>query len=153
MIGLLMMFIFVWNLNQEDGMFARRAEILKAHSCHAALVKLKREIPANWTIICNANNMEVTIKKNIEKSSLAEGVDLKEVLYREMANDLMHLAKKAPNDNLERTDYIVVKILNPKLDIHALTEGRYLARLATLTEPRIMAEHLRATVQVQERPH
>lgn len=150
MIGILMMFIFLWDINQKDGFFAERKEVLQAHSCHAVLVNLKRRVPATWSLSCRGNNMEVTIIKDIKKESLTKEATLQEVLYREMANDLMFLSRTSPSDNLERTHFITVKFEHPDLKITALTEGRYLARLSTLTEPRMIAEHLRATVQVQE---
>lgn len=150
MIGILMMFIFLWDVRKKDGFFAKRNEILMAHSCNAVIVKLSRRVPANWSMICSGNTLEIEIAKDF--SVHTEDLDhLRKVMYRELANDFMHVSKTSPNDNLELTDFIIIKMNHPGLTLHALTEGKYLARLSTLTDPRIIAEHLKVTVQVQER--
>ena len=151
MIGILMMFIFLWGLNQENGIFKNRADTLKAHSCQAVIVKLSRRAPSTWSMKCNGNNLEVSIIKTISKENLSSEATIQQYLYREMANDLIFISKNSPSDNLERTDFIIMKTHHEVLSIHALTEGKYLSRLSTLTDSRMIAEHLKATVQVQER--
>lgn len=147
MIGVLMMFIFLWNISSENGAFSKRAELLQAHSCRAVLVKLDRRIPSSWRTKCDGNNLVVEINKTLP--SLVEGVSLEQALYRELANDLMHISRNSPQDNLERTHYITVRMKYRNIQINSLTEGRFLAKLSQLTEPRIIAEHLHATVQTQ----
>ena len=69
-----------------------------------------------------------------------------------MANDLISIAKISPGDNLERTDIVRLKMIHPELVINAITEGKYIVKLKTLTDKRLIAEHLKVTVQVQEVP-
>jgi len=131
-------------------------------SCKAVLVKLSRRIPANWSAHCEGttyNNLAIDINYPVEKiSDNATKAEVKSndpkairtLLYREMANDLISVAKISPEDNLERTDIIRVKMIHPKLIINAITEGKYLVKLRTLTDKKLIAEHLKVTVQVQE---
>lgn len=150
MIGILMMFIFLYNLNEKHGFLGNRAELLKARSCTALLVKLKRRVAANWQVKCEKNSLAVTIDYSFDEKNLAPKGSMKQLLYREVANNLVHIAKNSPSDNLERTDYIRVRLIHTSMTINALTLGRHLVKFQTLTAPRMIAEHLKTTVQVQE---
>ena len=150
MIGILMMFIFLYNLNEKYGFLSNRSELLKARSCTALLVKLKRRVAANWQVKCEKNSLAVTIDYNFDEKNLAANSNMKQLLYREVANNLVHIAKNSPSDILERTDYIRVRLKHSTMIINALTSGRHLVKFQTLTAPRMIAEHLKTTVQVQE---
>jgi hypothetical protein len=152
MIGILMMFIFLYNLNEKHGFIGRRSELLKARSCTALLVKLKRRVAANWTVGCEKNSLAITVDYKFDEKSLAKNSSMKQVLYREVANNLVHVAKNSPSDNLERTDYIRVRLKHSSMIINALTTGKHLVKFQTLTSPRMIAEHLKTTVNVQEVP-
>ncbi len=144
-IGILFFIIFLFNL-QKKGYFSERSEKLKATSCRAALVKLNKVTPRNWESSCEKNSIkiEVTIQevKNIKL--------IKEVLYRELANSLSFIAKNSPSDNLERTDYIIVKIKYKNHIINSLTKGKQLVKLSSLKNIKLIKDHLKQTVQVQE---
>jgi hypothetical protein len=153
MIGILLMTIFLFQLNQK-GYFSERREKLMATSCRAALVKLNRRIPASWTTKCEGNNMAVEIPlefkldKKLDKKT--SSLKLKTFMYREMANDFVVIAKNSPSDNLERTDFVRLKMMHENLEINAITEGRFLVKLATIKNKRLLAEHLKTTVNVKE---
>ncbi len=125
-----------------------------ATSCRAALVKLNRRIPSSWATRCEGNNMAVeiplTFKPDKKLSKKEADLRLRTFMYREMANDLVVVAKNSPSDNLERTDFIRLKMVHKKIEINALTEGRYLVKLATIKNKRLLAEHLKTTVNVKE---
>ncbi len=147
-----MMFIFLYNLNKKYGFLDRRGELLQAKSCTALLVKLSRRIPDNWDAKCEKNSLAIIIDFKLNPKKLKNKVSIKEVLYREMANNLIHIAKNSPSDNLERTDYVRIKLKHELLTINALTQGKGLVKFQTLTSPRMIAEHLKTTVRVQEVP-
>lgn len=151
-IGILMMFIFLYNLNKKHGIFSKRNELLMARSCTALLVKLEKRIAANWKAQCEKNSLAVTINFELDEKKIAQNSSLKEVLYRELANSLILVAKNSPSDNLERTDYVRVRLQHPSLTINALTPGKHLVKFQTLTSPKMIAEHLKTTVSVQEVP-
>jgi hypothetical protein len=157
MIGILLMGIFVMDLHRR-GILGTPREKLTPSSCKAVRVMLDRRIPASWKSDCEGqtfNNLSVDITfvaPSDEALAKLEGNALRALLYRELANDLAVIARNSPSDNLERTDYIRVKLIHPKLEINALTEGRHIVKLATLTDPKLIAEHLKVTVKVQENP-
>jgi hypothetical protein len=43
-----------------------------------------------------------------------------------------------------------VKIEHSKMEINAITEGKYVAKLATLNSPQAIIDHLKQTVQVKD---
>lgn len=154
MIGVILMGLFITSQVREGGIGYR--DSLTPTSCRAVLVKLDRRIPATWETLCRGNNLNVIIKKEIEPiyeddmNQEQKLNRLRQVLYRELANDLITLAKNSPEDNLERTEIVSVKLTHPQMDIGALTEGRFIVKFATLTDTNLILEHLRETVQVQE---
>ncbi len=151
-IGILMMVILLFQLNKKGFFESRRAKLTPS-SCKAVQVKLDRRIPENWKTHCEGqsfNNLAILIKLSLKKK-FKEKNDLKAYLYREMANNLIHIAKNSPDDNLERTDIVRLKIIHPQIEINAISEGRFIVKLATLKDKRLIAQHLQTTVQVQER--
>ncbi|HAZ12021.1 MAG TPA: hypothetical protein DCY86_04470 [Bdellovibrionales bacterium] len=158
MIGILFMAIFLSTVNFQKHVKARNTA-LEAHSCPAALVQLNRHIPQSWKTECEGNDMSITItldEKVLEKI-LAQNKDPKKLSeaihaahYRQLANSLTHIAKNCPNYTLERTSNIKVILETSKLKIGAYTHGQYLFKLPSLTDPTMIAEHLKATVQIKE---
>jgi len=166
-IGVLMMLIFVFQAGKKFNWWESRRQKLMPSSCKAVLVKLDRRIPQNWSTYCEGssyNNLAVEINYALEKEENIKNKDSKvtplskeesikktrALLYREMANDLISVAKNSPEDNLEKTDIIRFKLTHPQMVINAITEGKYIVKLKTLTDKRLIAEHLKVTVQVQE---
>ena len=146
MIGILMMIIFLYQLKSK-GYFTRTKLI--PSSCRAVLVKLDRRIPSGWDTKCEGNNLAVSIPFTSEKK-LQDKTKLRVLAYRELANHLVQIAKNSPSDNLERTDIVRVRLFSNNLEINAVTEGRFIVKLATIKTPKLLKEHLKNTVQVKE---
>jgi len=158
-VGLLMTIILFFQAGEKYNWWASRRQKLMPSSCKAVLVKLEKRIPANWKAFCEGdtyNNLAIVINfalpKNKEKEKEKElsKETLRTLFYRQMANDLITIAKIAPGDNLERTDIIRVRLNHEKFRVDAITEGKYLVKFQTLTDKRLIAEHLKVTVQVKE---
>ncbi len=133
------MIIFLYIL-RDKGYFFDRADKLRATSCRAVLVKLDRRIPKNWSTKCVEDNLQVTVEmKAIEKpgSSLT---DIKRLLYRELANNLTHVAINSPSDNLTRTPYVELLITHPKMDVNIRAPGQLAVKLATLKNKELIAD-------------
>lgn len=145
-----MMSIFLMNLSHKKGWFKR--DNLIPTSCKAVLIKLNRRIPANWSTKCNKNNLTVNIQYPENKKKPLSDKHLRKILFRELANALKSIAVSSPQDNLERVHFLIVNFYHSKLTIKSLIEGKHAARLATMNHPRLIAEHLKATVSVQEIP-
>ncbi len=122
---------------------------LNPTSCRAALVKLDRRIPSNWTTACDLNTMIVLIDLS-DKMLDIKSKEYKAYLYRELANSLVNIALKSPEDNLERVDWIKVSIKHKDNQIDALTSGKDLYKLATITDSNLIAQHIHNTVKVKE---
>ena len=91
--------------------------------------------------------MAITIRS---QQQVKNSSSLPRSLYRELANSLQFIATNALNESLERTLIVRVHLIHPMLEINAITEGKDLARLATIRRPEFIAQHLKATVQIQQ---
>lgn len=153
-IGLLFMIIFLFQAGEKYNWWPSRRQKLMPSSCKAVRVKLDRRIPANWSTECEGkdfNSLAVTIKYAQEKNKkVGDTQKLGQIVYRELANNLIQIAKNSPADNLERTNIVRVRFIHPQKQVDAITEGKYLVKLQTMTEKRLIAEHLKVTVQVKE---
>lgn len=154
-VGLLFFFIFmaVYGQTFMEKMGWIDKDRLNPTSCRAVMVKFKKRIPANWQAWCEDNNLAVQIQYPEEKDKKLPKEKLCPLVYREIANYLKTIASPTmtPNDNLERTDIVRLTLVHPQITIAAVTEGKYLAKLATITRPKLLAEHLKVTVQVKEK--
>ena len=144
-----MMAIFLFQLRDKGFLEARKDKMMPT-SCRAVRVKLEKRIPSNWSTVCEKNNLSVGINFLMERSKLKEPKLLRPLMYRELANDLILIAKNSPGDSLERTDIVRVEIAHKDLIINAVTEGRFIIKLSTIESPELIKEHLKATVQVKE---
>ena len=145
------MFIFLSTAGPKLGWWESRSDKLRPTSCRAVKVKLDRRIPANWHTKCESKgkanlfvNIQDSNQKNLEMSKL------RPYLYRELANNLILIAKNSPIDNLERTPFVRVQLNHPQLTLNALTEGKFIIKLTTLRDKKLIGEHLKVTVQIQE---
>ena len=147
-IGILFMVIFLMDLNRR-GLLSKRRELLQATSCRAALVKLDRRIPKTWKTDCKGNNMEVETPLPLPKNIPPNKV--KSFYYRELANYLVTIAIHSPDDNLEKTGWIHVKMEGDQLILNAYTKGEDLVKLATMTDNQFISKHLQRTVKITEK--
>lgn len=149
-IGILMMTLFIMELGRRGylGMKDR-----KPTSCRAVEVMLIKRIPQNWHIDCNDNNLEITIDSNYLLSEKEKPPTLRPKIYRELANHLVFIAKNSPSDSLSRVFMITLKMNTSLMNLAALTEGQYLVKLSSITRPEFVAQHLKSTVQTQEKLH
>ena len=144
-IGVLMVLIFLY----QYGAFESRKEKLTPSSCRSAHVKLKRRVPKYWSLKCVGNGFN-DLKIMITPSQIPSAKHLKAFLYRHLANAFIHVARHSPSDNLERIDLIHIKIIHHSLEISGISRGNLVVKLATLSEKKLVLEHFKNTVQVQE---
>ena len=146
-IGLIMFGLFLYQVarDQKWGLFHN--DKLLATSCKAVLIKLEKNIPANWNAFCEGNNLAVEIK---EVAIPESANNLKSLMYRQLANHMSYVARSSHTDILEKVFFVRFKLMHPKMDINAVTEGKFLVKLATLETPEHIMTHLKSTVQVKE---
>lgn len=153
MIGILFMFIFLYGLHRR-GYFAEYRNKLNPTSCRAAMVKLKRlqkeaKLDKDWSLTCDGNNLSVESYLKIPETVNTQ-VQIKSALYKELANTIIRISKAAPGDNLERIDMVRMRLDSQHFTINGLTTGRQMVKFRTIKTPQLIAEHLKATVQIQE---
>ena len=147
--GVLMMSIYLMTYSGKYSLKSR-AEKLIPVSCRAVRVKLDRRIPENWSSQCQKNTLIVDINFPDPKEGSLPDDKKRMVLFRELANSLVLIATHSPSDNLERTDRVFVKFHYRETTINALTLGKHLVKLQTMKDKKMIKNHLKLTVQIQE---
>ncbi len=142
------MFLFQVAKKEEWGIF--KNDKLNTTSCRGALVRIEKKVPANWKVYCEGNNLAVEIKETIIP---ADAKDFKTLMYRDLANHMSFIARISQTDILEKVFFVRFKLSHPKMDLNAVTEGKFIVKLATLDTPEHIKAHLQNTVQVQEKLH
>ena len=124
-----------------------------ATSCSIARKYLEKRAPKDWKLFCEENNLAVELSIELNKNlKLEKPQKVLAANYREMANNLVFIAKNSPLDILEKVMVIRLKQESDDFLINAVTEGKYIVKLATLKSHELIKEHLKNTVQVQELP-
>ena len=127
---------------------SERAEILKATSCRAVLVNLKRRVPKDWSTTCEKNILTVEMEKPIK--NLKNKKNIKAYLYRELANDIIFTAKSSPVDTLENVTLARFIVNSEKVTIKAAVFGDDLVKFTTMKNKRLIINHFKNTVKVKE---
>jgi hypothetical protein len=146
-IGIILMALFIMQVARKEkwGFFYNGR--LSTTSCNGVIVRLEKKIPSNWRAFCEGNNLAVEIKEVAVPSG---ATNLQMLLYRQLANHMSFVARTSTIDILEKVDWVRFKLVHPRLEINAVTEGKFIVKLATLeTADHIMA-HLKSTVHVKE---
>lgn len=139
------MAIFLFDLRDRKVFFHR--DKLEATSCKAAIVPLtKRVAEDQWTIKCKENNLDIDI---ISEYSANTNVT-KKILYTELANQLMFISQNTHPEAMERTFMVVIKLKSNMMNISAMTEGKYLAKMRNLQDENQLLKHIQATVKTKE---
>ena len=146
-IGLMMFGLFVYQVGrgQKWGIFHN--DKLIATSCKAVLVRLEKKIPGNWKVFCEGNNLAVEIE---EMAIPKEATNLETLMYRQLVNHMAYIARNSHSDIVEKVFFVRFKLIHPKMIINAVTEGKFIVKLATLESPDHIMSHLKSTVQVKE---
>ena len=143
-IGILMFSIFLMNAWDKLGFLKRD---LQTTACHGNLSKLEKSVPVTWKVFCEQNNLAVEITITTIAS---DDPELKQKLFRHLANDLVTISNLSQPDLLEKIMMIRLRLEHPKMQVNALSEGRYVAKLVNLKSQTHIAEHLQQTVQVND---
>lgn len=136
------------NTFTDGGLWNR--DRLKPTSCKAVLVKLDRRIPGGWTTSCDGENLNLAVSHMAAKKEPTDLETVRKIVYRELANSLVLVAKNSPSDNLERTPWVSIRYVHPLLEVGALSEGKFVVKFATIKNKQMLMNHLQATVKVKE---
>lgn len=148
-IAFLLTYLLIHQLEEKKIInLSERADILKATSCRAVLVNLKRRVPKDWLTSCENNILTIEVEKPIEK--LKNQKNYKAYLYRELANDIIFTAKSSPVDTLENVTLARFIVKSEKLIIKAAIFGEDLVKFTTMKNKRLILNHFKKTVKVKE---
>lgn len=145
--GIIMFSLFLFNVSRKNPWGIFHNEKLISTSCRGALVRLEKKVPENWKVFCEGNNLAVEIK---EIAIPPKAANIKLLMYRQLANHMAYVARLATTDILEKVMFVRFRLTHPDLIINAVTEGKYIVKLATLENPEHIMTHLKSTVQVKE---
>jgi len=145
--GIIMFSLFLFQVYKKEKWSLSLNEKLNSTSCKAALIRIEKKIPGNWKVYCEGNNLAVEINEILIPP---EATSIRPLMYRQLANHMSFIAKISTQDILEKVFFIRFKINHPKMEINAVTEGKFLIKLNTLETTDHIMTHLKSTVQVKE---
>lgn len=145
--GLAMFLLFLYQVSKKQSWGLFHNEKLISNACKGAMVPLVKRIPNNWQAMCEGNNLAVEIR---EVAIPDQAPNLKNLMYRQLANHMSYVARSSPPDILEKVFFVRFKLIHPKMNIDAVTEGKYIVKLATLDTSEHIMTHLKSSVQVKE---
>lgn len=146
-IGIILFGLFITQLSRDERFDFLKRDKLQQTSCDAAISKLGKAVPSNWKVFCEGNNLAAEIN---EVTIPSEATYLQALMYRQLANHMSFIARSTFPDIMERVMFVRIKMSHPKMEINAVTEGKYIVKLATLETPQHIMAHLKSTVQVKE---
>jgi hypothetical protein len=145
-IGIILFSLFLYQVASKEQWGILANEKLIATPCKAALVRLVKHTPENWKLFCEGNNMAVVID---EITIPKDAANLEILMFRQLANHMAMTARLSQVDILEKVLFVRFKVIHPRMEINAMTEGQYIVKLATLETPEHIMAHLKSTVQVK----
>lgn len=146
-IGLIMFGLFMYQVSRQQKWGLFHNDKLIATSCKGVTIRLEKNIPNNWKIFCEGNNLAVEVE---ETTIPKNATNLRTLMYRQLANHMSFVARSSHTDILEKVFLVRFKLNHPKMVINAVTEGKFIVKLATLETPEHVMTHLQSTVQVKE---
>jgi hypothetical protein len=146
-LGIILFGMFLYQVAKKEKWGVFYNEKLITTSCKAVVIQVEKRVPANWKTFCEGNNLAVEID---ELAVPQDANHLEALMYRQLANHMSFIAKVSHPDMLEKVDYIRFRLNHPKIEINAVTEGKFIVKLATLETPEHIMTHLKSTVQVKQ---
>lgn len=139
------MFLYQVASKEQWGIFANPK--LMSTTCKAVVIQVEKRIPANWKVFCEGNNLAVEI---VEVAIPPKAANLDALMYRQLANHMSFIARVSHADMLEKVNFVRFRLSHEKTEINAVTEGKFIVKLATLETPEHIMTHLKSTVQVKQ---
>ncbi len=146
-VGIILFGMFLYQVASKEqwGVFANQK--LKSTTCRAVIIQLEKKVPANWNLFCEGNNLAVEI---VEVAIPPKAANLDALMYRQLANHMSFIARVSHQDMLEKVDFVRFRLSHDQVEINAVTEGKFIVKLATLETPEHIMTHLKSTVQVKQ---
>ncbi|MES2527497.1 MAG: hypothetical protein V4598_10435 [Bdellovibrionota bacterium] len=146
-LGIILFGMFLYQVASKEKWGIFHNDKLISTSCRAVVIQLEKKIPANWKAFCEGNNLAVEIN---EIAVPPKATHLEALMYRQLANHMSFIARTTHPDMLEKVFFVRFRLSHEKMDINAVTEGKFIVKLATLESPEHIMTHLKSTVQVKQ---
>ena len=146
-LGIILFGMFLYQVASKEkwGIFANQKLI--SSTCKAVVIQAEKRVPANWKLFCEGNNLAVEI---VEIAIPPKASHLEALMYRQLANHMSYIARVSHADMLEKVDFVRFRLSHENIEINAVTEGKFIVKLATLESPEHIMTHLKSTVQVKK---
>lgn len=150
-IGFLLMTIFLFQL-RDKGIFSSRAQKMIPTSCKAVAVRLDKYMSPKWEMTCNENNLAIITKVDpaLIKPDIKDPKELRQLMYKALANIYVSISNYSPKDSLSRTNIISVRLIHNNLTLNSMSEGRHVVNIDGLKNLENLSEHFKQTIRVQE---
>jgi hypothetical protein len=145
--GIIMFSLFLFQVWKKEKWGIFHNDKFISTPCRGVLVRLEKKVPGNWKVFCEGNNLAVEIN---EIAIPEKAANLQLLMYRQLANHMAYVTRLATIDILEKVLFVRFRLTHPNLVINAVTEGKFIVKLATLENPDHIMTHLKSTVQVKE---
>jgi hypothetical protein len=146
-LGIILFGMFIYQVASKEKWGIFHNEKLLSTSCRAVVIQVEKRIPANWKTFCEGNNLAVEIN---EVAVPPKAAHLEALMYRQLANHMSFIAKATHADMLEKVNFVRFRLTHEQMEINAVTEGKFIVKLATLETPEHIMTHLKSTVQVKK---
>lgn len=146
-VGIILFGLFLYQVGKKEKWGIFHNDKLISTSCKAVVIQIEKRVPANWKVFCEGNNLAVLID---EIAVPPKAAHLESLMYRQLANHMSYVARATHADILEKVDFVRFRLSHEKMDINAVTEGKFIVKLATLETPEHIMTHLKSTVQVKQ---
>ncbi len=117
------------------------------YTCFVIQDALEKQMPSNWTIKCDKNDLNVTIDSHV---MIKTDADLQKTLYSDLARDLKFIAKFSPNDVLDSINLVIVLTKHSKMDILAVAKGQTMQELGRLEKQDDIDQLFQREIKVKE---
>ncbi len=117
------------------------------NTCSAILDRIAKKAPTNWSLECPGT---VRLVVDIQSEIIPNQKNLRQGLYKELANNLLKLSQISNLETLENLKVIEMNLMSSQKNIHAKTDGEALVELSKKRSQKAIAQHLKLTVKVKE---
>ena len=146
-IGIVLFIIFLNSPTTKD-YWRKHTQRFTPNACTAIESRISKKMPSNWDIECPGT---VRLILNVEFNKQAKSqAETRTLLYRELANTYMLLAKISNPETMENIRVIEINLKHKSLGIHSESDGQAVVELKSKRTQRDIANHLKLTVKTKE---
>lgn len=141
------LFVIYLSMPETERFWEKHFNRFVPNTCSAILDRIAKKAPTNWSLECPGT---VRLVVDIQSEIIPNQKNLRQGLYKELANNLLKLSQISNLETLENLKVIEMNLMSSKKNIHAKTDGEALVELSKKRSQKAIAQHLKLTVKVKE---